>query len=109
MKQSGGARLNERWVLLDNQSKVDVFSNKLLLRNIRKVQKWMGIYCNAGVASTNMMGELPGYGLVWYHKEGIANILSLSKVIMKSRERFDSHKGNMFKVFREDGSYLAFI
>jgi hypothetical protein len=38
----------------------------------------MDIYCNAGVTSTNLIVDLAGYGPVWYHPNGIANILSLS-------------------------------
>jgi hypothetical protein len=79
----GGKRIDkcgipECWVLLDNQSTVDVFSNPMLLQNIRKVDRSMHIQCTAGTTSTNMMGDLDGYGPVWYYPEGIANILSLS-------------------------------
>ena len=38
----------------------------------------MEIHCNAGVASTNLVGELAGYGTVWYPPVGIANILAVS-------------------------------
>jgi hypothetical protein len=40
------------WILLDNQSIVDVFYNDRLLKNIRKADSFMDIHCNAGVAST---------------------------------------------------------
>jgi hypothetical protein len=74
-------KLPANWILLDNQSTVNVFSNRDLLRNIRKVQHEMVIRCNAGVTKTRMMGDLPGYdGPVWYNPDGIANILSLSDV-----------------------------
>ena len=36
-KCARGFRLNEKWILLDNQSTVGVFSNRLLLKNIREV------------------------------------------------------------------------
>ena len=41
----------------------------------------MDINCNAGVTSTNMVGDLPGYGAVWYHPNGGigATILLLSR------------------------------
>ena len=55
------------WILLDNQSTVDVFHNPSLLVNIRESRKHMDIHCNAGVTSTNMVGDLPGYGTVWHH------------------------------------------
>jgi hypothetical protein len=40
----------------------------------------MTINCNAGGAATDQVGELAGYGQVWYHPKGIANILSLARV-----------------------------
>ena len=67
-----GAAVPNTWILLDNQSTVDVFCNSALLKNIRRVNKVMNIKCNAGVTRTNMMGDLPGYGEVWYNKQGIA-------------------------------------
>ena len=73
-------RLPPEWILLDNQSTVDVLTNRRLLKNIRRSNKNMFIHCTTGVAKTNLIGDLPGYGTVWYHPDGIANILSLSKV-----------------------------
>ena len=80
LKLDEGGKIPKSWILLDNQSTVDVFYNASLLRNIRKVEKHMDIHCNAGVTSTNLVGDLPGYGTVWYHPNGIANILSLAKM-----------------------------
>lgn len=71
----------KNWILLDNQSIVDVFCDPKLLRNIQQTNKAMNIKCNAGGTRTNWVGDFPGYGEVWYKKSGIANILSpLSKV-----------------------------
>ncbi len=59
-------KLPQEWVLLDNQSTVDVFSNHILLRNIKTTTRTMTIKCNAGVTHTNMIGEMPWYpGEVW--------------------------------------------
>ena len=35
---------------------------------------------NGGTMVTNMVGEIPGYGTVWYHTKSLANILSFSNV-----------------------------
>ena len=51
-----------------------------MLSNIRKASCWMDIHFNAGKASIDLIGDLPESGLVWYHKNGIANILSIAKV-----------------------------
>jgi Zinc knuckle len=101
-------RVSENWILLDNQSTVDVFYNKKLLRNVRRSKAGMEIHCNAGKTTTHMIGELPGYGTVWYHPEGIANILSLSRVSKKYRVTFDSSNGNEFTIHKEDGSFHRF-
>jgi N-acetylmuramoyl-L-alanine amidase len=50
------------------------------LKDIQKADFFMDIHCNAGATSTNLVGDLPGYGEVWYHPNGIANILSLAGV-----------------------------
>ena len=103
-----GGRLPPEWILLDNQSTVDVFTNRRLLKNIRRARKHMFIHCTAGVAKTNLVGDLPGYGTVWYHPDGIANILSLSRVKEKYRVTFDSDINNQFVVHRPDGTQRIF-
>jgi len=72
--------VSQNWVVLDNQSTIDVFQNKNLLTNIRDSGKMLKIHCNVGVATTSLVGYLPGYGEVWFYEKGIANILSLSRV-----------------------------
>jgi len=74
-------KISKTWILLDNQSKIDVLHNKDLLRNIRKSDIEMKIHCNPGISKKNMVGDFPGYGTVWYHKSGISNIFSLANAI----------------------------
>jgi len=100
--------VSTNWILLDNQSTVDVFQNRRFLTNIRDSGKTMKIHCNAGTATTRLIGDLPGYGEVWFHPKGIANILSLSKVKEKHRVTFDSANGNKFMVHKDDGSVRIF-
>ena len=68
----------------------------------------MYIDCTAGVTRTNLVGELPGYGTVWFHPDGIANILSLSRVKTKYWITFDSDENNEFIVHKPDGSTRNF-
>ena len=102
-------RVPKSWILLDNQSTVDVFYNADLLTNIRTGAGSMTIHCNAGAATTDLVGELSGYGTVWYHPDGIANILSLARVKEQGyRVTYDSDGGNRFMIHKSDGSVRTF-
>jgi hypothetical protein len=82
------------WILLDNQSTVDVFLNEDLLDDIRDGDGYMDIHCNASTTNTNQVGNLPGYGKVWYNPNEIENILLLSRVKERGfRVTFDSTTG----------------
>lgn len=59
--QQRNGRVPGSSIFLNNQSAMNVFSNKTLLRNIRATDIMMNIRCNAGVTHTNMIGDLPGY------------------------------------------------
>ena len=99
------------WVLLDSEANVDLFCNRTMLKNIRRVNKSMTVHWNAGSRVTNMMGDLPGYPRpVWYSPHAIANILSLSNVSNLPRwwVKFDSSDGSGFMVRKEDGSTIMF-
>ena len=109
-----GQTIPADWILLHNQSTVDTFSNPKILINIRQAQGSMNVHCNAGVTRTKMVGDLPGYGTVWYDTRGIANILSFAKVCRKHRVTYDNtknefvvHKANVTHHFRPspDGLY----
>ena len=100
--------VNSRWILLDNQSTADIFSNPDLLIGIHKTSHTLTIHSNSGTNKTNMRGILPGYGEVWHDPNGIANILSLAHVKAKYHVTYDSGKGNHFCVTKPDGTTRYF-
>ena len=99
--------ISESWIVLDSQSTIDVFSNSDLLTKIHETNNTLRIRCNAGKKTTNFRGHLSGYGWVWYYPEGIANILSLSRVRECFRVTFDSAMDNCFHVHKA-GKVLRF-
>ena len=105
--QSGG-HTSTTWVLLNNQSTVEVFSNRRLLKNIRKSDRELAIFSTGGRKNKILQGDLPGYGIVWFRSGGITNILSLSKVAEKYRVSYSSTGDNKFLVYLSRGEVRSF-
>jgi hypothetical protein len=92
----------------NNQSTVDVFCKPSLLSNIQTIKGNLVIHCNARKATTNMVGEFDRYGTVWYHPDGIANVLLLAKVKNKYKVTYNSSNDNKFVVHKLNGKMLEF-
>jgi hypothetical protein len=103
-----GGRIPKHWVLLDSQSTTDAYSNPTLLKDIHEVKGSLTIHTQTGKAVTRLKGTVPGYGLVWFCPDGIANILSLANVAKTMNVKFDSSNGNQFEVTKADGKKRIF-
>ena len=78
LRKQSNSSVNSNWILLHNQSTVDEFCNAT--KKLREFEIFMQIHCITAIMYINMIGDLPWYGMVWYHKIGIAIILSLANV-----------------------------
>ena len=73
-------RLNPYWILLDNQSTVHMFSNRTFLANIQDADKPINVYSSGGATHCSKGGTLKNIREVYLHENGLANILSYTKV-----------------------------
>lgn len=102
--------LDPMWLLLDSQATCNIICNPALVKNIRKhpTGNKVTIYCNAGSVIVDTVGDLNGFGMVWFHKDGIANCLSLALVSDRFRITLDTAVAQGFFVHRNDGSTRRF-
>ena len=89
--------ISDNDILLDNQSTVNVFKNKSLLKNIRSINQGVQIAGVGGSIFTNTIGDHHVFGTVFYHPQSVANILSFADMKEIYKIRFDADK-NEFRV-----------
>jgi hypothetical protein len=70
-------------ILLYSQSTHSTFYVRELLTDIRAVAKPLKMLTNGGTIIYSQQGELPDYGTVWFNKNAIANIISMSEAERK--------------------------
>ena len=88
-------------ILHDSQANINMFCNPDLLTRIRKEPREMTVHYQSGSTSTDLIDDYELLGLtVWFNPDGIANILSLSKLIRlnKVKVEYDS-RNDVFNVF----------
>jgi hypothetical protein len=102
--------INQNWILLHSESTVSIFSNGKFLKNIRHCGNEQGlrVYSNGGHQDTHMIGNLPGFGPVWYNKGSLANLLSLAAVRKICRVTMDSLTEAAIIVHKHNGDKMNF-
>jgi hypothetical protein len=61
--------LDEDDILCDNQATINIFRNKDILQNIRTTNDPISVGSVGGVLEVNLVGDLPGFGEVYYNPE----------------------------------------
>jgi hypothetical protein len=93
LSQMDSIEINPWRVLLDNCSTVNIISNRRLLRNIRQIEMYVEVKCNAGSSTTNWVGDFPGLDKpVWFDGDGRCNILSMKRVKRFYHIAYDSDR-----------------
>jgi hypothetical protein len=107
---NNGGLVDENWILLDNQSTVNIFKNRRFLNNIKKVDKPIRCYCNSSYQDSNLQGDIVGFpAKVWYNPGSLANILSFSAVSKYNRITIGTDQEQAFIVWRKDGTKMKFV
>jgi hypothetical protein len=88
----GRTGLNEWDILCDNQASVSIFHNAHLLSNGRKSKKSIRVSGIGGQIVVDKVGDMPGFGEVYFHPESIANILCFHDLASKYKVRYDSNE-----------------
>ena len=95
-------------LLLDNQSTADIFCRLDLLENIREVDNPMMLETNGGILTVNTVGDIPGYGTVWCHKDAITNIISMGQAVKSGKFEITLENDSFKMRNKETGKVTVF-
>ncbi len=109
---AGKDGINPMWILCDNESTIDVVKNKGMVMNIRNTDKPIEIMGIGGEPiKIIQIGDLMGYGTVYYHPDVAANILTFYKQLTKRFKSvvYDNKRNDAFVVEKDGGSHMEII
>ena len=76
------------WILLNTCSSIDLFCNQSFVHNVHWVNIMLSLTTNAGVMTTNLKTELPGYGTIWFDPHAMTNVLSFGNTDKQYHVRY---------------------
>ena len=104
------SRLPPEWLLMDSCSTVHLICDRELLTNVHDVEQDIMVHCNVGAIKLTQMGYLGDFLTpVWYHPQGIMNIMSMDDVATQFRMTLDSWTSNALCLHSLDGKCIAFM
>jgi hypothetical protein len=108
LAHAGKHGIDPSWILLDSQSTKSLFRNANMLSNIRRSKHVLRALTNGGYQDSNIVGDFPNLGEVWFNRASIANILSLAKVRKVCRVTMDLSAEPAILVHRLNGTLMRF-
>ena len=100
---------DEPEILMDCGSTISLFRDKRFLKGLREARRNLKMNTNAGSKWISQVGNVPGYGPVYYDGEAISNLFSMSEVINRGcRVSFDSNIENTIMVHLRGGEVIWF-
>ena len=102
------SRLLPKWLLMDSCSTVHLICDKELLTNVHDVKQDITVHCNVGAIKLTQMGYLGDFPTpVWYHPQGIANIMSMDDVATQFQMTLNSQTSNALCLHSLNGKCIA--
>ena len=99
----------KKWILFDTASTTHIFSNRKLANNVWNTNNVPGVVSNGGTFDVNQMAHINGIGNVPFSDEGIANLLSMEKLIDAGfRITMDTDKEDAINVYTKDNRIIKF-
>ena len=79
-------------ILLDSESSTSIFCNPSFVMDIYETNEVLELLTNRGPLKMNLKATVPGFGLVWFDSDSIANIFALADMEDKYQVTYDSSK-----------------
>ena len=90
MEQS--VNIKSKWILIYNQSTVQMFCNSHLLDNIRKTTHLVNVHSTGGTSQSDVEGIIPKFGNFYLHEAGIMDILAYALVCDRHLISYNNNK-----------------